>query len=377
VREGADALILDDHGDVLLVRRADDGRWAMPGGWVDSGETPAQAVVREVREETGLVVSEPRLLHTVRREASTHFVFGCRVDGGSLRASEESVEVAFKAPECFSDWHADHQERLAAALNVLRGRCASFPSERHAAAAQTAVGFLSLVEGVEAVTLVGSCARRADANDLDLSVLVPNKDVGEAVVAAFSAFAADSVEIGALAASGPFAEVDVGWFTGEFIPGPRGWTTGPDDLEVAVGNELVYSKPLWLGNRRYDDLRARWLPYYDEDLRRSRLTEARMYAINDLDHVPVMVARDEPFHAFHRLYLGFQGFLQALFIARRAYPISYDKWIQEQIEQMLGLPDLYQELPSLIGIERLDSHRLAQSAVRLRELLDLWAQERA
>jgi ADP-ribose pyrophosphatase YjhB (NUDIX family) len=35
VREGSDALIVDDDGRVLLVRRADDGVWAMPGGWVD------------------------------------------------------------------------------------------------------------------------------------------------------------------------------------------------------------------------------------------------------------------------------------------------------------------------------------------------------
>lgn len=47
VRAGADALVQNGRGEVLLVRRADDGRWAMPGGWVDPGETPEQAVVRE------------------------------------------------------------------------------------------------------------------------------------------------------------------------------------------------------------------------------------------------------------------------------------------------------------------------------------------
>jgi 8-oxo-dGTP pyrophosphatase MutT (NUDIX family) len=119
VREGADALLLNDEGLVLLVRRADDGRWAMPGGWVDPGETAEQAAVREVREETGLAVSEPRLLHTARRKGSTHFVFGCRVDGGSLRPSEESLQVVFKAPASISDWHGDHKERLAAAQTAL------------------------------------------------------------------------------------------------------------------------------------------------------------------------------------------------------------------------------------------------------------------
>jgi mutator protein MutT len=57
MRAGADALVQNERDEVLLVRRADDGRWAMPGGWVDPGETPEQAVVREVAEETGLQVS--------------------------------------------------------------------------------------------------------------------------------------------------------------------------------------------------------------------------------------------------------------------------------------------------------------------------------
>lgn len=49
----ADAAVIDDAGKILLIRREDNGLWAMPGGALDVGETPAQGAVREVLEETG------------------------------------------------------------------------------------------------------------------------------------------------------------------------------------------------------------------------------------------------------------------------------------------------------------------------------------
>ena len=48
------AAVIDDEGMILLQRRADNGLWNMPGGVMEVGETPAQAVVRELLEETGL-----------------------------------------------------------------------------------------------------------------------------------------------------------------------------------------------------------------------------------------------------------------------------------------------------------------------------------
>jgi hypothetical protein len=249
----------------------------------------------------------------------------------------------------------------------------SFPSPEHAAAAWAAVEFVSTLDEAEAVSVVGSCARRSDANDVDLSVLVADASAGARVEAAFAAFAAESDVMAELAALGPFIEVDLGAITGEFGPGPRSWTSGPDDFEVAVGNEVAYSVPLWQRDGRLDDLRSRWLPFYGDDLRAERLADARMYAVNDLDHVPLMIRRDELFHAFHRLYLAFQGFLQALFISRRTYPIAYDKWIREQVEGMLGLPDLYARLPAIVGIDRLDLASLTAASDELRALLDEWA----
>src|SRR5512138_1740474 len=48
---GAEAAIFDADGRILLVRRADDGRWCLPCGWVEVSESPEEAAVREVWEE--------------------------------------------------------------------------------------------------------------------------------------------------------------------------------------------------------------------------------------------------------------------------------------------------------------------------------------
>lgn len=115
-RQGADALVQDGGGLVLLVRRSDDGRWAMPGGWVEPGETPAEAAVRETLEETGLQVTADRIVHVYDRPRSRHFTVACRAAGGTLRTSDETLEVAFLDPGAVTSWHADHRQRLTAAL---------------------------------------------------------------------------------------------------------------------------------------------------------------------------------------------------------------------------------------------------------------------
>ena len=60
---GASALIFDQStGNVLLTRRQDNGRWCLPGGGMDPGESAAEACIREVFEETGLEVKVKRLV---------------------------------------------------------------------------------------------------------------------------------------------------------------------------------------------------------------------------------------------------------------------------------------------------------------------------
>ncbi|HWN61912.1 MAG TPA: NUDIX domain-containing protein [Streptosporangiaceae bacterium] len=66
------AVIKDDQGRLLLIKRGHEpgaGLWSIPGGRIEPGETDAEALVREMREETGLAVQAGPLLGTVRRSA--------------------------------------------------------------------------------------------------------------------------------------------------------------------------------------------------------------------------------------------------------------------------------------------------------------------
>jgi ADP-ribose pyrophosphatase YjhB (NUDIX family) len=64
------AVIVDDR--ILLVREQDDGGWALPGGWADLGESAAQAVVRETREEAGVEVRAVKLIALYDRQRHDH-----------------------------------------------------------------------------------------------------------------------------------------------------------------------------------------------------------------------------------------------------------------------------------------------------------------
>ena len=91
-------------GELLLVREAMDGRWTLPGGWADVGETPSLAVEREVQEETGLTVHANRLVGVYDANRlpgelplyhAYKLLFICEPGEGNLKTSEETSEVAF------------------------------------------------------------------------------------------------------------------------------------------------------------------------------------------------------------------------------------------------------------------------------------------
>ncbi|WP_328582202.1 NUDIX domain-containing protein [Streptomyces sp. NBC_00370] len=104
----ANVVVTDDAGHILMIRRSDNGNWAVPGGAMDFGESITQTAVRETLEETGIhcqinglvgIYTDPRhVIHytsndEVRQEFS--IVFTARYLSGDPTPSDESREVAW------------------------------------------------------------------------------------------------------------------------------------------------------------------------------------------------------------------------------------------------------------------------------------------
>lgn len=90
------AIVLDPEGRLLLVKRVNEpgaGLWSLPGGRVEPGETDADAVVREVAEETGLQVRTTRLVGRVRRGPYLIADYACELVGGLARAGDDASDV--------------------------------------------------------------------------------------------------------------------------------------------------------------------------------------------------------------------------------------------------------------------------------------------
>jgi ADP-ribose pyrophosphatase YjhB (NUDIX family) len=102
-------VIKDERGRLLLIKRGHEpgiGLWSLPGGRVEPGETDAEALVREMREETGLVVEAGRLLGRVRRPAGHGDVLDIRdyaatVIGGTLNPGDDAADARWVGAEEF------------------------------------------------------------------------------------------------------------------------------------------------------------------------------------------------------------------------------------------------------------------------------------
>lgn len=96
------------EGRLLLVREIADGGWTLPGGWAEVGDSAAESVEREVREESGYIVKAVKLLACWDRNKHPHpaipfhaykLLFHCQLLGGEPQPSSETSEVNFFAED--------------------------------------------------------------------------------------------------------------------------------------------------------------------------------------------------------------------------------------------------------------------------------------
>ena len=136
---GAAAAVIDSDGKILLMQRSDNKLWAMPGGVLEVGETPAEGVVREVLEETGIRcepitlvgVYDNRLWETGVVQHLYKFTFLCRpLYGGQIVETPshavETLEIGWFAEDALPDdlW-SGHMQRLRDAYRMWRGELRS------------------------------------------------------------------------------------------------------------------------------------------------------------------------------------------------------------------------------------------------------------
>lgn len=98
------AAVFDDDQRILMVRETADGKWTLPGGWIDVGDSPAHATEREVLEETGFEVRAVKLAAMFDKRHHPHppgahhaylVFFMCEMMGGEATTSVETSELAW------------------------------------------------------------------------------------------------------------------------------------------------------------------------------------------------------------------------------------------------------------------------------------------
>jgi 8-oxo-dGTP pyrophosphatase MutT (NUDIX family) len=126
---GVTAIVINAAGEILLQRRSDNGQWGLLSGIMDPGEEPADTVIREVREESGLDVIPERVSGVYSGEdyhvrypngdesIYVDIAFVCRpVAGEPHIGDDESLEIRYFAPDALPAMHPVHYYRIEHAL---------------------------------------------------------------------------------------------------------------------------------------------------------------------------------------------------------------------------------------------------------------------
>ena len=114
----AGACVLDRDGRVLILKhafRAGSG-WGLPGGFIERGEQPEDALRRELREEVGLEIRDVRIafVRTLKRPQQVEIIFRCRAASAAQPREREIERAEWFAPDALPDTLSTDQRRLIA-----------------------------------------------------------------------------------------------------------------------------------------------------------------------------------------------------------------------------------------------------------------------
>ncbi len=140
---GATGVVINPQGEFLLHRRVDNGLWCFPGGAIDPGEEPAEAVVREVFEETGIQVYPQQIIGVYGgsdwvgaypngdQVAIISIAFRCKPLAGKPHIhDDESLDVRYFAPDALpADFLSRHRTVLGDALKNQPAALFHYPNE--------------------------------------------------------------------------------------------------------------------------------------------------------------------------------------------------------------------------------------------------------
>lgn len=250
-----------------------------------------------------------------------------------------------------------------------------FPTELHRQATEVIKGFFLDQKNIDTILLVNSLARgkATSDSDIDMAILIRQTTNNSEITRLeniWQNFLNSDSTLNRYKNSNRYAQIHLDLINGVFEPAIWEDGGGIDFFEVEIGNRLLYSVPLTGEGEFFKKLKLEWLPYYDTTLQTQRLKSAKDACLYDLDHIPLFTKRGLYFQAFDRLYVAFQKFLQTLFIKHKTYPIAYNKWIKDQVVEILKLPELYKELPNIISVNKIESIELNNKAKKLDKLLD-------
>jgi ADP-ribose pyrophosphatase YjhB (NUDIX family) len=125
---GVSAVVTNDAGELLLGQRSDNGQWSLISGFLDPGEQPAAAIVREVYEETAVSVVAERISSVITHPPASYpngdlaqyvdITFRCRAVGGEARINDdESLAVGWFARDALPPLSALSHRRISRALD--------------------------------------------------------------------------------------------------------------------------------------------------------------------------------------------------------------------------------------------------------------------